>query len=195
MRHVAAVILAAGGATRFGAPKQLLEFRGATLVAHAARCAREGGCDPVLVIAGETHEKIADALIGTNTQVIAHPDWSNGIGSSIAHGVRALRNEKPQAIILLACDQPLLTPSTISALIKQHDLGRQPIVASRYANTLGIPALFDSSCFDALENLSPESGAKALLQARAHEVDAVDFADGAIDIDTPADFEKLRAHA
>ncbi|MDQ2868340.1 MAG: nucleotidyltransferase family protein [Verrucomicrobiota bacterium] len=191
MHRVAAIILAAGGSTRFGAPKQLLEFRGETLVAHAARCACEGGCDRVLVLAGAAHAELVDALTGTAARVIAHADWSRGIGSTIAYGVRALRSEKPDALVLLACDQPLVTPSIISALIRQHDLGRKPIVASRYAHTLGIPALFDASCFDALENLLPESGAKSLIHARAN--DAVAFPDGAIDIDTLADFERLRA--
>jgi molybdenum cofactor cytidylyltransferase len=67
----------------------------------------------------------------------------------------------------------------------------KPIVASAYATTLGIPALFDRSCFPDLLRLKEDSGAKKIILARPHDVVSFDFPAGAIDIDTAADYKKL----
>jgi molybdenum cofactor cytidylyltransferase len=80
----------------------------------------------------------------------------------------------------------------ISNLIAAHEKSGKPIVASSYSGTLGIPAFFDRSCFETLLALPDNSGAKALITARPDDVAAVLFEAGAIDIDTPADFEQLR---
>jgi molybdenum cofactor cytidylyltransferase len=92
---------------------------------------------------------------------------------------------------LLACDQPFVDARTISALMTMREDSGKPIVASRYANTLGVPALFDRSCFAALLALPDDSGAKMLIESRGRDVAAIEFEQGAIDIDTPADFERL----
>jgi len=72
----------------------------------------------------------------------------------------------------------------------REDSGK-PIVASRYARTLGVPALFDRTCFEALLALPDESGAKTLIDSRAGDVAEIEFEHGAIDIDTPADLERV----
>jgi CTP:molybdopterin cytidylyltransferase MocA len=92
---------------------------------------------------------------------------------------------------VLASDQPFVDAQTISALTAMWTDSGKPIVASRYANTLGIPALFDRSCFEELLELPDDSGAKALIGSRPDDVASIEFEQGAIDIDTPADFERL----
>jgi molybdenum cofactor cytidylyltransferase len=67
----------------------------------------------------------------------------------------------------------------------------KPIIASAYAETIGIPALFDRSCFPDLLRLKGDSGAKGIILAQPHDVASFDFPSGEIDIDTPADYEKL----
>jgi molybdenum cofactor cytidylyltransferase len=96
------------------------------------------------------------------------------------------------AVVLLTCDQPSVQATTINALIAKHDKSRKPIVASRYANTLGVPALFGRSCFEVLLALRGDSGAKSLIADRPDDVASVAFEEGAIDIDTPRDFQRLR---
>jgi molybdenum cofactor cytidylyltransferase len=94
-------------------------------------------------------------------------------------------------VVIIACDQPFVEASTIAALLEERKRSGKPIVASSYAGTLGIPALFDRSCFEALLALADDSGAKALIESRHDEVAQIKFEQGAIDIDTPADFERL----
>jgi molybdenum cofactor cytidylyltransferase len=194
MRAVSAVILAAGGSARLGQPKQLLIYRGETLVRRAVRAATEADCAPVLVVIGESGNAIREELRETSAVIVENEDWKDGIGSSIRCGVEWLAKLAPQAaaVVLLTCDQPSVQATTINALIAKHDKSRKPIVASRYANTLGVPALFDRSCFEVLLALRGDSGAKSLIADRPDDVASVAFEEGAIDIDTPRDFQRLR---
>jgi molybdenum cofactor cytidylyltransferase len=193
MRSVGAIILAAGGSSRFGQPKQLLPFRGESLVRRAVRAAAEAGCGRIAVVAGEQRDLIEVELRDAAAFVIHNPQWQRGVGTSIRSGLQHLRNAKSKvdAVVVLACDQPFVDARTISALITMRDDSGKSIVASRYAETLGVPALFDRSCFEALLALPDGSGAKALIESRAAEVAEIEFEQGAIDIDTPDDFARL----
>ena len=193
MRRVAAVILAAGGSTRFGQPKQLLSFRGETLVRRAVRAATEAGCVPVVVIVGESGPAIRPELRGSGALILENLEWQRGLGTSIQRGTEFMLQSVPDidALVLLVCDQPLVESSTIAALVAEHERSGKPIVASSYSDTLGVPALFDRSCFAALLALPDDSGAKALIEARTDHVASVVFKGGAIDIDTPADYDAL----
>jgi molybdenum cofactor cytidylyltransferase len=191
MRDVGAVILAAGGSSRFGQPKQLVTFRGETLVRRAVRAATEAQCTPVVVVAGENGEEIERELRGTCALLVPNSEWRRGLGTSIRCGLRQL-DDSTDSVVLLTCDQPLVDAAVIAELIRAQAKTGKPIVASSYANTLGVPALFDRSCFPALLSLPDESGAKLLLVDRPDDVASVPFEDGAIDIDTPEDFERLR---
>ena len=194
MRNVGAVILAAGGSSRFGQPKQLLVLRGETLVRRAMRAAMEARCAPVVVVVGESVDAIRDELRETAALIVDNPDWQRGLGSSIRCGLERLVKvaSQTEAVVLLTCDQPSVDARTIAALIAERDKTGKPVVASSYASTLGVPALFDRSCFEALLALPGDSGAKSLIAARPDDVAAISFEDGAIDIDTPADFQRLR---
>ena len=193
MSCVGALILAAGGSKRFGRPKQLLAFQGESLVRRSVRVATEAGIVSVTVVAGESVDAIKDELCETCAAVVQNPDWQRGLGTSIRCGIRQLRASVPhlEAVVIIACDQPFVEANTIAALIAEQKKSGKPIVASSYADTLGIPALFDHSCFAALLALSDDSGAKVLLESRPDDVASVEFEKGAIDIDTPADFERL----
>jgi len=205
MRRVGAVILAAGGSSRLGKAKQLLTFRGETLVRRTVRAASEAGCDPVIVVVGEIGDAIRSELdirdsrtsslpaLGnlTGTVIIENTEWRKGLGTSIRRGLEQLPGAV-DAVVLLACDQPFVDASITGKLIAAWDGTGRSIVASSYANTLGIPALFDRSCFKDLLALPDEAGAKKLIARPGSDVAAVSFEEGAVDIDTPEDFERLK---
>ncbi|HEX8078421.1 MAG TPA: NTP transferase domain-containing protein [Chthoniobacterales bacterium] len=190
MRRVAAVILAAGGSSRLGQPKQLLTFRGETLVRRAARAATEAGCDPVVVVIGETSDAIRAELPSVSSIVVENQQWQLGPGTSIRHGVGELP-DSVDAVVLLACDQPFVEAAVVRRLIDEHEKSGRPIVASSYANTLGVPALFGRSCFEALLTLPESAGAKSLILSRRRDVTAVKFEEGSLDIDTAEDAARL----
>lgn len=188
-----AVILAAGGSRRFGAPKQFLQIEGKTLVQRCVATAEEAGCSPIVVVAGAEENRLAEVLHGTSARLIANRDWELGLGSSIRAGVGHLLSleANTSAIVMLACDQPLATAELILKLIEEHNDSGADIVACTYAHTRGIPALFGRAHFEALLGLPDESGAKPLLSGGERKVATIAFAGGEIDIDTTADFERL----
>jgi molybdenum cofactor cytidylyltransferase len=190
---VAAVVLAAGGSIRFGKPKQLAIFQGEPLVRRIVTAAKDAGCAPVVVVVGASAAQIAPVLAGLPVSIIEHPNWSNGLGSSIGVGVMHAASITPDldAAILLACDQPFVNAVMLRQLIQMHLENKKPIVASAYAETLGVPALFDRSCFGDLLQLTGDSGAKGIILARRNDVTPFDFPTAAVDIDTAADYEKL----
>ncbi|MEY2518979.1 MAG: molybdenum cofactor cytidylyltransferase [Verrucomicrobiota bacterium] len=193
MPSVGAIILAAGGSGRLGQPKQLVIFQGQSLVRRAVR-AVTARCPCVAVVVGDLGAEIENDLGESSATIVPNAEWRSGLGTSIRCGLRHLLGSLPDldAVVILACDQPFVEASTIAALMAAHERSGKPIVASSYANTLGIPAFFDRSCFDALLALPEQSGAKAIIESRPDDVASIEFEKGAIDIDTPADFERLR---
>jgi molybdenum cofactor cytidylyltransferase len=193
LMRVSAIVLAAGGSARFGKPKQLAVFRGETLVRRIVAAANEAQCAPIVVVVGRDAAQITSELAGLPVSIAMHSTWSNGLGSSIAVGVRHAVGIAPNldAAILLTCDQPLVNAAALRQLIQLHLENGKTIVASAYAGTLGIPALFDRSCFCDLLQLRGESGAKGIILARRQDVTAFNFPAARIDIDTGADYEKL----
>ena len=193
MRNAGAIILAAGGSGRFGRPKQLLTFQGESLVRRAVRAATEACGAGVIVVAGDTRALIEAELRESGATVVENPDWRRGLGTSIRCGLQHLIASTPEldAVVLMACDQPFVDARTIAALLGEQTTSGKAIVASSYANTLGIPVLFGRSCFEVLLALPDDSGAKALIESRPDDVAQIEFEPGAIDIDTPADFDRL----
>jgi molybdenum cofactor cytidylyltransferase len=189
MRDIGALILAAGGSTRFGEPKQFLELDGETLIRRIANTAIDAGCGRVVVVAGEHAERIRGELHALRVEVIHNADWSGGLGTSIRRGVMHLVECDTElgGIIVLTCDQPFVS----AQIIRQLAAETQPIAASGYAGTVGIPALFRRKYFAALSSLLDESGAKSLIEAHRSDVAVVPFPEGAIDIDTPADYAAI----
>jgi CTP:molybdopterin cytidylyltransferase MocA len=187
---VAAVVLAAGGSRRLGHPKQLVLWQGESLVRRAARVAVESSCGRVVVVVGAVAPEVRDALAGVPVEVVSNDDWSEGMAASIRCGVGAVAHGGEGAVLLVACDQPALTASHLDRIVARWVQGARA-VGSRYAGTLGVPALFDRSFFPPLLALHGDTGAKKLL--RDGETAAVDWADGSLDVDTQVDLERAAA--
>ena len=193
LMRVAAVVLAAGGSTRFGKPKQLALFQGETFIRRIVAAAIQAGCAPVVVVTGKDSAQIISELTRLKVTIAMNPDCQSGLGSSIVVGTRHAINLAPDldAVVLLACDQPFVNAAALTQVIQLRLTSGKSIVASAYATTFGIPALFDRSCFPDLLRLKEDGGAKKIILARPHDVVSFDFPAGAIDIDTAADYKKL----
>jgi molybdenum cofactor cytidylyltransferase len=195
MPNIGAVILAAGESSRLGQPKQLLQFRGKTLVQRIVDAARQAGCSPKVVVIGSDKDKVARELEQTNALIVENVNWQNGMGTSIRSAVQHLIDIAPnvEAIVLLVCDQPFVDSQTIEQLIALREKTTKAVVASSYAGTLGVPALFDRSCAEELLGLDDADGAKSIILSNHDRVAEFPFPQGKIDIDTLADYERLIA--
>jgi len=183
----AAVILAAGASTRLGEPKQLITIHGETLLARTIRIAQESGVDHVFAILGANIQALrAQAHIAT---IVENPHWQKGMTTSIHAGVNAV--SAFDAILLLTCDQPAVTPFHLVQLIVASEEGKC-IAASVYAERTGIPAIFPQKYFPQLLALKGDSGARHLLREYENEVIEVVLENGELDLDTPESLQAIR---
>jgi len=180
---------------RLGQPKQLISFRGRSLVRRIIDAACEAGCSPVVVVTRSEDETLHSELDRAGIVMVQNQHWSRGIGSSIRCGIEALTNSSPdvEASVLLLCDQPAVDARVIQRLIALRETTGKNIVASNYANTLGVPALFTRSVFQELLSLDDDAGAKSIVLRTPERVASLSFPEGQIDIDTWEDWEKLNA--
>ena len=188
------IILAAGASTRLGSAKQLLPYRGTTLIRHILTVALESHARPVIVVLGAAHQSVA-AEIGEMQDVhpVFNDAWQEGIASSIRTGITHLTTIAAECdkAILAVCDQPLIDARHLDSLISQQARGLYPIVASEYGDTLGTPALFDHGLFGQLLSLRGDVGARQIIAGHTDHIGVVPFPGGEKDIDTRHDFGDL----
>lgn len=189
-KQINVVVLAAGQSARFGACKLLEDYRGEPLVRHVVRAARDAAPGGIHVVTGYQADAIAAAAAAD--VVVRNHDYADGMGGSIARGVRAARNGADAIIVMLA-DQPLVGASHLDALIERWSGDESEVVATRTSRSLGPPVLFGSAAFDALCCLDGDGGAKPVMLDPRFTLREVACDDAAIDIDTRADLEALQA--
>lgn len=197
MRHAAdsigTIVLAAGASVRLGQPKQLLPYRGRTLLRHALETASAAKLGPVCLVTGALHEELLGEAADLPVQVVRNADWAIGMGASIQTGITALETDfhHLQGVLIMLCDQPLVTPELLRELALQTQQTSCPVAAAAYAGGPGVPALFARRLFPLLHALPPANGARRLLQSLPNEITLVPFPDGEVDVDTPAQYEQL----
>jgi molybdenum cofactor cytidylyltransferase len=197
MATVGAVILAAGESSRFGEAKQTVAFRGRPLLERAIGAATDTGCRPVVVVTSDTAGAIWQLIKRHDVTNVKNPNWREGITTSIRLGVERILQVEPdvQSVVLMVCDQPFANRAVVANLIQQwHETGKS-IVASAYSNTLGVPALFDRSCFPELLELRGDIGAKSVILKDLARVAEISFPNGSYDIDTAADLAEAESVA
>lgn len=188
--NVAIIILAAGASTRMGKPKQLLPYQGSSLLQHTIESAIASVCKPVVVVLGANAQHIRPEIAQPAVQVVENPQWNLGMSASIRSGILSL-SESIDAAVITVCDQPFLCAEIINNLVERYHSSGKAIAASEYAGTLGVPALFGRALFSELATLGDSVGAKHLINKHLNQVFGVPFPLGAVDIDTPQDYEQL----
>lgn len=195
MSSVGLILLAAGASTRLGTPKQLLKYQGKSLICHAVETALASVCRPVVVVLGAGAGQIRREIESLPVAVVENPNWSLGMGSSLKAGLEALAGvcavPPPRALIVMLCDQPLVTASLLNQLVSTYLETGKPLIACEYGGVHGVPALFADSIFERIRTLSDDDGAKSLLRGGAASVYSLPFPQAQIDVDTLADYQRL----
>lgn len=180
------IVLAAGGSTRFGGIKQLVEYQGKSLLKRSVELAQQISSDRVTVVLGLKAKKLEREITALGATSVINNDWANGVASSLRAGISALPDDCKGVLILL-CDQPLITRNHLHKLI---DIWRQDparIAASSYADTLGIPALFPNTYFNDILQLQGDKGAKSIIMKYRGKVATMSLPEAETDIDTQTD--------
>ena len=188
------VILAAGASTRLGKPKQLLQYRGKTLLGHAINEAINSNADAIVVILGKDADLFKKEIDEKKVRVAINSSWEEGMASSLRLGLDTLLTDKPyiDAVIFMVCDQPHVLSSILNELIMTQQKTTKQIVTCNYGDSIGPPALFHKKYFKDLMKLSGDTGARKIIQQNMNDMTTILFPEGEIDIDTEEDYEELK---
>jgi nicotine blue oxidoreductase len=185
--QVAGVLLAAGGGSRLGTPKAVVELGGRRLADRGADLLRDGGAEPVIVVLGAARVDVPGVV------AVHNPDWATGMGSSLAAGLRAVPEDCAAAVIALA-DQPLIGPGVVRRLIAAYRAGAE-VVAAAYDGKPRNPVLLARRHWaEVLATAVGDAGARPFLRAHPELVTVVECGDigSPDDLDTPGDLARLR---
>jgi molybdenum cofactor cytidylyltransferase len=186
---VAGLVLAAGGSSRLGEPKQLLPYRGTTLLGHVVDVARACRFDQLVVALGGAAAEVQSRVDLSGCDVVVNEEFGAGCSSSIAAALPVLEAHVDTLVLMLG-DQPGVEPATVDALVAGR--GSAPLAVCRYGDGRGHPFAFGRAVFDDLASLHGDKGVWKLLDRRGDEVVEV-AAPGNVppDVDTWDDYKAL----
>lgn len=187
--RVGGVVLAGGGSERFGAPKQLLDWRGKPLLRHVVETGLDAGLEPITVVLGAERDKLASTVCDLDLRLVWNQQWAQGQGASVRVGTKSIYREVT-AIIFLLSDQPFVDRNVIISLKEAYWRKKAAITAPVAGGKRANPVLFDEVTFDDLIALSGEVGGKQLFAK--FPVHRIPWLDERIllDIDTPEDYQR-----
>lgn len=189
---IAILILAAGKASRMGQPKQLLPYRGTTLLGHCIQTALQCPVEAVYPILGAYADQIQNNIQTEGFQWLFNPDWEEGLSASIRQGVTFLSNYRPQiqAALVMLGDQPLITAEDLMPFFEAFRQNPQGIVSTAYGEKYGVPALFPRSYFAELSQLEGDRGAGKWMAAQKN-VMRIQLT-STFDVDTQDDYQQIQ---
>ncbi len=188
---VTGLVLAAGGSSRLGQPKQLLPYRGRPLLEHVVGVARGCGFDQLVCVVGGGAEGVRRAVHFVDVDVVENLRFGEGCSSSIAAALGAV-DPRCDVLVLMLGDQPGVRTETVAALLAGR--GAAPLAVCRYDDGPGHPLAFARSLFGDLGDLHGDKGVWKLLDRHAADVAEVPVPGPVpLDVDTWEDYEALVA--
>ena len=189
---VLGVVLAAGGSTRMGRPKQLAELDGRPLLAHVLAAVDDAPVDRVVVALGGAAGAVLDRVELGRAEPLVVEGWAAGMGHVLASALARAGGDW-EAVVVLLGDQPLVPGRAVARVVEAWRAGAGPMVTATYDGRPGHPKLFDRRLLPDLLRLTGDTGARELLAAhpdRVHRVEVGDLGSDA-DIDVEADLERV----
>ncbi|RYY08490.1 MAG: nucleotidyltransferase family protein [Chitinophagaceae bacterium] len=190
MENFAVIILAAGGSSRLGKPKQLLVHDGTSFLEHAVQTASAIAGENVIVVLGANAKLVLEQVPALQKLSVINENWKEGMGTSIAIGLESVLDLLPTTtfIIIMTVDQPSVSSDHLQEMIRVYEQSGKSIVASTYDDVAGIPALFSHEYFKDLLNLKTDKGARDIIRSKDEQVAKIVLPGGEFDIDTPEQY-------
>lgn len=188
--RIAGVLLAAGGATRFGSDKLAADWEGRTLLQWSVNAMVEAGLDPVLAV---VRPGIAPPLLPRVTAVL-NEQWHDGIATSVRAGLAALRSETAVgAAVVAPADQPWCGPEVYRRLLDAFRASGRSVVIATFDGAMRNPVLLARGQWTLADQITGDIGLSAVVRGlRPLAVECGDVG-SAVDVDTPADLARARA--
>lgn len=192
LRSASGVVPAAGGSTRMGSPKGLLELEGVSFVRRVVRTLREGGCEPVLVVVRSEDAGTGDEAARSGATTLVNPEPGDGPITSLRRVLEVL-DETVSHVVWLPLDHPMVRPETVTALLDEAEASGAPITLPLHEDQRGHPAVFERSIFPELLDPSLQGGARTVVHRNLDAARLVPVTDPGVlvDIDTPEEYRAL----
>ena len=190
-KNISAVVLAAGQSARLGKLKQLLLWRGKTLLQYTIDCIQASGIEDIVLVLGAKADTIKNIINYRGLRIVVNAGWQTGKASSIRAGMNAIL-PNAEGVMIFLCDQPYLTSDLVSAVLQTANQTSADITAPVVGEQIINPVLFKKEIFSDFYLLQGEEGGKKLF--KNHSIQRVPWKDERIliDIDTPDDLKNLR---
>lgn len=145
---------------------------------------------PVYVVLGALIDELSDHIASLEVSIVSNPDFTEGMGRSLAQGVKAVVRDHPDCkrLLVLLVDQPWISPELLRAYLP-GEAGSSTIFATDYGGKFGVPASFPAALFPRLLTLGGDAGARHILRDHPDIVGIVPPMEP-FDLDTPEDYNK-----
>jgi molybdenum cofactor cytidylyltransferase len=193
--RIAALILAAGSASRMGSNKMTADVAGTPMVRRVADAVAASKAKPVVVVTGNEPDMVIAALAGIDATVVHNPDFTRGMSTSLKAGIAALPANVDGVIVTLG-DMPLVRAADIDRLIRAFDpVEGRAICVPVHNGRRGNPVLWGKQFFAEMQTIAGDQGARALIEEHADQVIEVAMeGDGVlVDVDTPDKLAEVRS--
>ena len=189
--EVSAIVLAAGGGSRFGGGKLLAKLGGRPIIETVLHNLREAPVDEIIVVVGADAQRLRGVCEAYGVRIVANEEWERGQSTSVLAGLRACGGE---AAVVLLGDQPFIGAEAVERLVSAFSEGAKVAVAT-YGGKRRNPVLFSREVWPLLEaELAGDEGARSVLQRHPElvvEVPCEEVGDPA-DVDTREDLRRLQ---
>ncbi|NLB83973.1 MAG: NTP transferase domain-containing protein, partial [Synergistaceae bacterium] len=193
-RQVAAVVLAAGYSQRMGFFKPLRKIRGRSPLQRIFSSLTEAGIREIIVVTGHRRKETEEAVSHLGGKTVFNLRFSQGMFTSVQAGIAALSSHA-RAFFLLPADIPLVRPSTLRLLLKRGAFDR--IIYPVFLAERGHPPLIGTSFIPSILSYGGDGGLRKILESRNEWAEDLSVADEGVllDMDTPADYERIVRHS
>ena len=189
---LSAIVLAAGGSSRYGQCKQLVEINGSSLVRQAVdKLSALFSNDRITVVVGANSEAVAQTVSDLPVKVVLNEHWQQGLASSLKAGLNSVEPDS-RAVMITLCDQALVTENHLRLLLEHWLASPSEFMAGAYADTIGTPVIIPAEFYPQVLALEGDAGAKSILNNNAGRVRTLPIPEAEFDLDVPADLDKLK---
>ncbi len=191
-RKIATILLAAGTSSRLGEAKQLVRYKGKSLIRHAIEQSLALEIEKTICVLGHKHLIIKEEINAYPITTLINEKYNDGMGTSIALGINYLQKNHPEInqVLIMLVDQPLIPKNHYVQLIEESDDDTKLVVGTNYGTKNGVPAVFNQALFEHLDKLEGPNGAKEIINnLPKSQIKSVYVNEAQIDIDTKDDLQ------
>ena len=193
MAEIPVLLLAAGGSSRMGQPKQLLPWGNQTLIEHQIEILQDTG-NPINVVIGSNSDLVIPIIEKYPVNILVNTNWESGMGSSISLGINQIIQKFPNAkgVMMTLLDQPLITTAFFKKMLDAYQpSSKQILVSHSDSGWTGVPVLFDEYYFKKLTELRNDEGAKKIIKRHEENLILIEAGELLEDMDTPETYQQL----